>query len=675
MRQKCPKCGEWCYAEERSFKEKVLQSVNNHPTTATSVGQIVGSTLSSVMYASLGGVLGGVASAVASTVAKPIIEGLSESDCHFHCNHCGYEWDANIDEDQSIEHEHELIAKINEKVQEIKDEKDYKAIESLCKQLDRYDCAESYYWRAKAQQLIANSYWDKALISDEHWEQRSEWLERAYDIIRQDIQFYQEDFDTYVEKDGGLAYEYAYLLYAEIVRDCSRTRVSYEMNGLVVAREMFIRAMDTEFDSIKQNAISEYEDCTNVLLGLFDAYDNEKAEVADYLNSNDKDENEIAEAMIAIAEEDRFSNIPFHDRQFVFVTRAGSDSIAGCSDEDDNIKYVFTIDRLPKELTFPVGHPQQNTLYVASPVKKGYYVPYCDAEETLFQEKVNDFIRLSQCLGATEISFRSLKGQSLTESFLSSDSYHGGVSIKGNRVSGGYSQKRSGNGSVDSSRSVEFTRKYDPIKYPYCPDDIEWVNLDPSWQSFVKQRLEGNTLEASMKISSTESISSNVNTIRNVKAAFENMMVKVDANYDSEEDNTFSKTESTEWQITVQFRSMREFTEQSETRSSNQMKLSDSEERYKEEVMFLLEDGVIGDSEHRLLERKRLKLGVSEERAKMIEESCAPSITEEEKEYIEIYKELVADGDITERKRKILQREAESLGISNQKALELETRV
>ena len=676
MRQKCPKCGEWCYAEERSFKEKVLQSVNNHPTTTTNVGQIVGSTLSSVMSASLG-VLGGVASAVASTVAKPIIEGLSESDCHFHCNHCGYEWDANIDEDQSIEHEHELIAKISEKVQEIKDEKDYKAIESLCKQLDRYDCAEAYYWRAKAQQLIANSYWDEALISDEHWEQRGEWLERAYDIIRQDIQFYQEDVDTYVEKDGGLAYEYAYLLYAEIVRDCSRTRVSYEMNGLVVAREMFIRAMDTEFDSIKQNAISEYEDCTNVLLGLFDAYDNVKAEVADYLNSNDKDENEIAETMIAIAEEDRFSNIPFHNRQFVFVTRAGSDSIAGCSDEDDNIKYVFTIDRLPKELTFPVGHPQQNTLYVASPVKKGYYVPYCDAEETLFQEKVNDFIRLSQCLGATEISFRSLKGQSLTESFLSSDSYHGGVSIKGNRVSGGYSQKRSGNGSVDSSRSVEFTRKYDPIKYPFCPDDIEWVNLDPSWQSFVKQRLEGNTLEASMKISSTETISSNVNTIRNVKAAFENMMVKVDANYDSEEDNTFSQTESTEWQISVKFRSIRDFTEQSQLQPQKVLSLllSPAEVKYKEEFLFMLEDGSIGDAERRLLERKRQKFGVSEERAKLIEESCTPSLSEEEIEYIEIYKDMLKDGEISERRRKILNKEAESLGISPSQAKELEEKI
>ena len=671
MRQKCPKCGEWCYAEERSFKEKVLQSVNNHPTTTTSVGQIVGGTLSSVMSASLGA-LGGVASAVASTVAKPIIEGLFESDCHFHCNHCGYEWDANIDEDQSIEHEHELIAKISEKVQEIKDEKDYKAIESLCKQLDRYDCAEAYYWRAKAQQLIANSYWDEAFISNEHWEQRSEWLERAYDIIRQDIQFYQEDFDTYVEKDGGLAYEYAYLLYAEIVRDCARTRVSYEMNGLVVAREMFIRAMDTEFDSIKQHAISEYEDCTNVLLGLFDAYDNEKAEVADYLNSNDKDE--IAEAMIAIAEKDRFSNIPFHERQFVFVTKAGSYSISGCVDEDDIIKYVFTIDQLPKELAFPVGHPQQNTLYVASPVKKGYYVPYCDAEETFFHEKVDDFIRLSQCLGALEITFRSLKGQSIAESFLSSGNYNAGGSIKSNSVSGGYSQKISGNGSYDSSKSVELSRKYDPIKYPYCPDDIEWLRFDPSWQSFVKQRLEGNALEASMRISSTETISSNVNTIKNVKAAFECIMAKVDANYDSEEDNTFSQTESTEWQISVKFRSIRDFTEQSPLSPPkvSSLQLSPGEEKYKEEVLFVLEDGVIGDAERRLLERKRQKYCVSEERAKLIEESCAPSLSEEEKEYIEIYKDMLEDGEISERRRKILKKEAESLGISSSRAKELE---
>ena len=86
----------------------------------------------------------------------------------------------------------------------------------------------------------------------------------------------------------------------------------------------------------------------------------------------------------------------------------------------------------------------------------------------------------------------------------------------------------------------------------------------------------------------------------------------------------------------------------------------------------MLEDGSIGDAERRLLERKRQKFGVSEERAKLIEESCAPSLSEEEKEYIEIYKDMLEDGEISERRRKILNKEAESLGISPSRAKELE---
>ena len=89
-------------------------------------------------------------------------------------------------------------------------------------------------------------------------------------------------------------------------------------------------------------------------------------------------------------------------------------------------------------------------------------------------------------------------------------------------------------------------------------------------------------------------------------------------------------------------------------------------------LKHFFEDGVIGDAEHRFLERKRQKFGVSEERAKMIEESCAPSLSEEEKEYIEIYKDMLEDGEISERRRKILKKEAESLGISPSRAKELE---
>lgn len=676
MRQKCPKCGEWCYAEERSFWDKAGQAAIDSVNRSTNIGVKIGSVFGK-RGENLGGKIGKISGMLRNTtsfgVVEHLVSGFSDSDCHFCCDHCGYEWDANIDEDQSEELDTEvkiLIDEICEKVSKAKNEKDYNVIESLCKELDGHDCAEAYYWRAKAQQQIALFYQDKYFESSDERDKElcDEWLNRAFDTIRKDIQFYDCDAEFYFEKDGGLAYEYAYLLYADIVRN-----LACGVNDYVVARNLFIRAMDTEFDSIKHNAITGYEKCTNALCMCFDYY----LIIDDYvelLNSPDEDERQMAKEEIETAEKDRFSNIPFHDRQFVFVTKAGSDSISGCVDEDDIIKYVFTIDQLPKELAFPVGHPQQNTLYVASPVKKGYYVPYCDAEETFFHEKVDDFIRLSQCLGAMEITFRSLKGQSIAESFLSSGNYNAGGSIKSNSVSGGYSQKILGNGSYDSSKSVELSRKYDPIKYPYCPDDIEWLRFDPSWQSFVKQRLEGNTLEASMRISSTETISSNVNTIKNVKAAFECMMGKVDANYDSEEDNTFSQTESTEWQISVKFRSIRDFTEQSllSPQKVSSLQLSPGEEKYKEEVLFVLEDGVIGDAERRLLERKRQKYCVSEERAKLIEESCTPSLSEEEKEYIEIYKDMLEDGEISERRRKILNKEAESLGISPSRAKELE---
>ena len=676
MRQKCPKCGEWCYAEDRSFWDKAGQAAIDSVNRSTNFGVKIGSVFGK-RGENLGGKIGKITGMLRNTtsfgVVEHLVSGFSDSDCHFCCDHCGYEWDANIDEDQSEELDTEvkiLIDEICEKVSKAKNEKDYNVIESLCKELDGHDCAEAYYWRAKAQQQIALFYQDKYFESSDERDKElcDEWLNRAFDTIRKDIQFYDCDAEFYFEKDGGLAYEYAYLLYADIVRN-----LASGVNDYVVARNLFIRAMDTEFDSIKHNAITGYEKCTNSLCMSFDYY----LIIDDYvelLNSPDEDERQMAKEEIETAEKDRFSNIPFHDRQFVFVTKAGSDSISGCVDEDDIIKYVFTIDQLPKELAFPVGHPQQNTLYVASPVKKGYYVPYCDAEETFFHEKVDDFIRLSQCLGAMEITFRSLKGQSISESFLSSGNYNAGGSIKSYSVSGGYSQKISGNGSYDSSKSVELSRKYDPIKYPYCPDDIEWLRFDPSWQSFVKQRLEGNTLEASMRISSTETISSNVNTIKNVKAAFECMMGKVDANYDSEEDNTFSQTESTEWQISVKFRSIRDFTEQSpiSPQKVSSLQLSPGEEKYKEEVLFVLEDGVIGDAERRLLERKRQKYCVSEERAKLIEESCVPSLSEEEKEYIEIYKDMLEDGEISERRRKILNKEAESLGISPSRAKELE---
>ena len=109
---------------------------------------------------------------------------------------------------------------------------------------------------------------------------------------------------------------------------------------------------------------------------------------------------------------------------------------------------------------------------------------------------------------------------------------------------------------------------------------------------------------------------------------------------------------------------------------NNEEALTANEEKYKEEVLFYLEDDdQITPDERIMLERKRIKFNISEDRVLAIENMCRPTLSESEKEYIDIYKELCADGEITERKRKMLNREREELGISEERAKELESKL
>ena len=102
---------------------------------------------------------------------------------------------------------------------------------------------------------------------------------------------------------------------------------------------------------------------------------------------------------------------------------------------------------------------------------------------------------------------------------------------------------------------------------------------------------------------------------------------------------------------------------------------SSSEQEYIEEIKYCLEeDEEISPRERRLLEKLRIKLGITEERAKELEESLlAPALTDEEKEYLEEYKECAADGEITAKERRLLDKLRKMLGISEERAKELET--
>lgn len=448
-----------------------------------------------------------------------------------------------------------------------------------------------------------------------------------------------------------------------------------DLSDIEEARKLFIYSLQTE-DIILRKKIKEYYNiATTYLLDYFDYYHKKLWEDlrnidADTTLSEDI-KNEKRNFYSKLAEEQKFYNTYNHiNRQFIFIAR----DISGCIDENNIIRWVFTSDCIPKCLTFPNNHPQQNTLYVAHPAKKGYYLPYDGADEVLFKEKLDEFFRLVQCLGATEISYKSIDGKEVSSKDSHSRGANAGINAKGAEVQSDVFRKSQSGKENNRTSSLNYTWNLDPKNKPYCPNDLPWLEIDDSWKLFVRQRLEGNVLSYTKRMSSFETINLSHQLALDIKASFSSMMAKVSGNYNSNDDITFSHTNNSELEITVLFRSIDDFNDNDARRVNNKdtLILSDNEKKYLDEVKMILADGEIGNREKKLLERKRDKLNISAQRADEIEKSCKAQLSDEEIEYLNTYKDLAKDGIISDTERRLLDREAYLLGISLDRVLELE---
>lgn len=109
--------------------------------------------------------------------------------------------------------------------------------------------------------------------------------------------------------------------------------------------------------------------------------------------------------------------------------------------------------------------------------------------------------------------------------------------------------------------------------------------------------------------------------------------------------------------------------------SSSSTSVTSEEQEYLEEIRACLDnDGEITSRERRLLDRLRKSLGITEARAKELEASVN-SMSDEEKEYQEELKACLEDGTISDRERRLLDRLRKSLGISEERAKAIENRL
>lgn len=116
----------------------------------------------------------------------------------------------------------------------------------------------------------------------------------------------------------------------------------------------------------------------------------------------------------------------------------------------------------------------------------------------------------------------------------------------------------------------------------------------------------------------------------------------------------------------------------SSLQSANHNNNTQQEQEYVELLKECLEeDNDISPRERRILEKLRVKLGISEIRAKELEEQLlVPQLTEDEQEYLEEYKTcLEEDGEISSKEKRLLEKLRIALGISEERCRTIENQM
>ena len=330
-------------------------------------------------------------------------------------------------------------------------------------------------------------------------------------------------------------------------------------------------------------------------------------------------------------------------------------------------------------LQFPIGHPIADQLYVAHPYISGRYIPFEDYDLTFLEDRLREFCWLAQCLGATEVTIESEKDKSFDNKVNTNSSHSGKASHIKVSVEGSYEKNREDSRFEQLRNKLSLNQKFSPSQKPFVPDGLVWYEHEASWKRLATQRLQGGLLEHVERMASNnhESAMVKASDLVSLKAEFMKL-TQIEGQYKKEVESSFKKKENISLQIHVTFAPINQL---NGTNHSEPAQLPDhlteKEKEYIEEYKecYVSNNGDFSAKEVRLLERIRKSFGISDDRAAELEKMvCSDTmLTEDELEYLEEYKQCMAEGEITDSERRLLKKIRNTLGISEQRALEIES--
>lgn len=373
----------------------------------------------------------------------------------------------------------------------------------------------------------------------------------------------------------------------------------------------------------------------------------------------------------------QFLNIPADKRRFVFVG-------------DSNIQFASKFlhlnrKNLPNIKFLPLGYAQDGHLYTIHPYKGNIYLPVNDLDVLLEQDRNDEFFYFLQCLGATEIRIETVNSQN---NFVQEDRK---INVD-SKISSGTGQSLNNKVKKENSsksisglhRKYNKFQKFKPAKFPFLPKDLVWFEHEPSWQRLYAQRMNGGILEHQESLKSTKNEffkqSELIDVVNEVDAVYK---TKFKVNFNKNSTQLNSSLDSKEFVVHVLFAPLddlkiymnEDISNQNQENNLNDAQFNDSELELLELFEEAFTDSSLSQSELNLLERFWTRKGISSKRAMDLLEIVKQRhlFTDSEMEYLDEYKfALSNDGKISEDERSLLKRMIAKLGISPERAKELE---
>lgn len=357
-----------------------------------------------------------------------------------------------------------------------------------------------------------------------------------------------------------------------------------------------------------------------------------------------------------------FLSLPYYQRKAIIIVR-------DITSLETNHVAVFQINHCPK-ISFPISHPVPNQVYIGHPYTPNIYIPFESYELSLVEDRIREFCLLSQSLGATEISIDAVNSSESEHNQESHSKIMGDVGYKLISADASHNGKGSQRLLEAISKSISIHQEFTPSFPPHLPEDLVWYPSEPSWQRLYEQRMKGQDIHVE-RIETRRSQVIGGTELEEIKAEVKALVLSVDGEWTKNMEENFIQQENAILSIKVKFAPLAQLT--GKKPRSAQASLSSDEQDYLEMYKEYATAGEISALNRKMLNKYRSRLGISEERARELEESCSkPQLTEDEQEYLEMYKEYAADGEISERDRKMLNKMRDRMGISEERSKEIE---